>query len=104
MTKVISGEFDYLFDFYIEEPRFISVSGTATIRYEAECYSKDEGWSVESINIADLMVEEAFNDEGNEAKIDPSEIIRIADFLNDKESGVLVERALEDAMERDFWG
>lgn len=104
MTKVISGEFYYPFEFSIDNPRFVNVSGTATIRYEAECYSKSEGWSVESINIADMTVEEAYNEDGDETNIDPSEIICLTDLLNRKESSALVDKALEDAMERDYWG
>lgn len=104
MTKVISGEFYYPFEFYLEEPRFVNVSGTAVIRYEAECYSKSEGWSVESINIADMVIEEAYSEDGDETKIDPSEIVRISNYIDNERSSSLVYRAIEDAMERDYWG
>lgn len=103
MTEVISGEFYYPFELYIEAPRFVSVSGTATISYEAERYSKEDGWSIEGLRVSDMTIEEALNEEGESTAVNSEEILTVATYLDSKRSDVFIDKALDDAAERAFY-
>lgn len=103
MAEVISGEFYYPFELYIEAPRFVSISGTATVSYEAERYSKDDGWSIEGIRVSDMTIEEALNEEGEKTNVESNEVIVIATYLDSKRSDVFIDKALDDAAERSFY-
>lgn len=104
MTEVINGEFAYPFELNIEAPRFVSVSGTAVISYEAERYSKSEGWFIEGISVSEMTIEEAFNEDGDKTTVDSNEVLAIATYLDSKRSDVFIDKALEDASERSFYG
>jgi uncharacterized protein YcnI len=104
MTEVIRGEFGYPFELDIDLPRPTSVSGVAIVAYEAERYSKSEGWFIENISVSEMTIEKAYDDEGDETSVGSDEVSIIADYINSKESDDLIYRAIEDASERSFYG
>lgn len=104
MTKVISNEFQYHFDTDIENAdRPLSVSGVATVSYVAEQYSKSDPWYIEELNISDMTLEEIYSGE-DETTVNADELVLIAEHLMDQRSGILYEKALDDAREVAFFG
>ena len=101
MTEVIRGEFSYPFELDVGS---INVSGVAVVVYVAERYSKSEGWSVEEISVDQMVVEEAYNDDGDETTVGQNDIALIADLIESQNGDGLVYRAIEDASERSFYG
>lgn len=103
MTDVIDGEFDYPFEITIKEPRHLEVVAIAHVKYTAERYIKDDGWFIEHIYIRDIDIEEAYDEEGNNAVVETHEVSLLTSLCDRKNSDDLVDKAIDDAMERDFW-
>ena len=101
MTEVIRGEFSYPFELDVGS---INVSGVSVVVYVAERYSKSEAWSVEEISVSEMVVEEAYNDDGDETTVGKNDIALIADLIESQNGDDLVYRAIEDASERSFYG
>jgi hypothetical protein len=104
MTEVIQGEFAYPFEVDLKEPRPINVSGTAVIKYEAERYSKEDGWFIEDISVSEMTIDEAYNEEGDATGVGSDEVLILANYISTQSYDDLVYRAIEDSHERSFYG
>jgi hypothetical protein len=101
MVEVISGEFPHKFEYDFGN---LNISGTAFIEYEAEREGKNEPWYIEEIRISEMTIEEVHDADGNTASIGPDEILLLANYVDRKQNGELVNKAIEDAQERAFYG
>lgn len=102
MSELISGEFSYPFEVDLKEPRSISVSGTAVITYDAERYSKDDDWEIENVNVSEMTIERAYNEEGDATDVGSDEVLILANYLCTQKYDDLVYRAIEDSYDRAF--